>query len=286
MSRPIITLTSDFGSRDGYAGAMKGVILGICPDANIVDISHELPPHDVPHAAFVLSTACPYFPPDAVHVAVVDPGVGTERRPIVLTAPTGTFVAPDNGLLTHVLTTHGVHPTGKPNDTTDRLALSQVNLPDECAAYVLNLDRYWLKPTSKTFHGRDIFAPAAAHLASGVSPEELGEPIATLQCLDIPRPAERHGVIEGRVIHVDRFGNLVSNIRLDNQTPGSVLVKIAGRRIQGLSRSYAAAGEILAIVGSHGYLEVALRNGSAAKQLGAGVGAKMEVALSRDLTRP
>ncbi|MCH8206579.1 MAG: SAM-dependent chlorinase/fluorinase [Chloroflexi bacterium] len=281
MSAPIITLTSDFGSRDGYVAAMKGVILGICPDAIVVDVSHELPPHDVPHAAFVLGTAFPFFPSNTVHLAVVDPGVGTDRRPILLITPAGAFVAPDNGLLTYALTAHGIRIPGSadPDDGAElaESRRSEAGVPDGCAAYVLDRDRHWLKPTSDTFHGRDIFAPVAAHLATGVRPEDLGTPTPTVQCLAIPQAVERGDIIEGRIIHVDRFGNLVSNIRLAGASP--VAVGIAGTRIPGLSHSYAGGREVLALVGSHGYLEVALREGSAAKHLGAGVGARVDVTL-------
>ena len=277
MSAPIITLTSDFGSRDGYVAAMKGVILGICPDVTVVDVSHELPPHDVLHAAFVLGTALPYFQSNTVHLAVVDPGVGTDRRPILLTTPAGAFVAPDNGLLTYALIAHGVRIPGSGVDLQESVGCSEVGVPDGCSAYVLDRDRYWLKPTSSTFHGRDIFGPVAAHLAAGVRPEDLGTPTSTVQCLTIPQPVERKGIIEGRIIHVDRFGNLVSNIR--PASASLVAVTIAGTRIRGLSHSYTTDREVLAIVGSHGYLEIALREGSAAKHLGAGVGSEVEVTL-------
>jgi len=142
---------------------------------------------------------------------------------------------------------------------------------------VLNQQKYWLKPLSYTFHGRDIFAPVAAHLAAGVTPEELGEPVERVVCLDVPSPVRQGDVIQGRIIHIDRFGNLTSNVRLGGVVEKSVQVEIGGRRIQGLSRSYAGSKGMLAITGSHGYLEIAVREGSAAQQLGAKVGARVKV---------
>ena len=274
MSAPIVTLTSDFGSVDGFVAAMKGVLLGICPDATLVDVSHDIPPQDVAHAAFVLGTAAPYFPPSAVHLAVVDPGVGTDRRPVLLTTPSGAFVAPDNGLLTYVAMKHGADvPSSLEGGSA--LRCSEIEVPEGCAAYVLDREQYWLKPTSDTFHGRDIFAPVAAYLAAGVPPKDLGTPVATVQCLGIPRPVKRGSVLLGVILHVDRFGNLVSNVRLASS--GSLTVEIAGRQIQELSHSYTGERELLAIVGSHGYLEVAVREGSAAEQLGTGVGTEIVV---------
>ena len=211
---PIITLTTDFGLRDGYVAAMKGVILGIRPDAVIVDISHDVPPHDVPHAAFVVGATCRYFPPDSVHVAVVDPGVGTARLPIVLTTPHGVYVAPDNGVLTYPLTSC---MASDPPGTISRegsafLAPSHVTVPKDCASYALDRREYWRETVSNTFHGRDIFAPVAAHLSSGTPPEELGTPVGRLLCLDGLRPIQDGNVTRGHIISVDRFGNLISNI--------------------------------------------------------------------------
>ena len=275
MSAPIVAFTSDFGSIDGYLAAMKGVVLGICPDATLVDVSHDIPAQHVAHGAFVLGTAAPYFPSSTIHLAVVDPGVGTDRRPILLTTPSGAFVAPDNGLLTYVAMAHGADIPGDLDDVIEAFRCVEVEVPGGCTAYVLDRERYWLRPTSDTFHGRDIFAPVAAHLASGVPPKDLGTPVATLQSLAVPRSVERDGVVLGLIIHVDRFGNLVSNIRL--ASPGPVTVEIAGRHIRGLSHSYAGERNLLAIVGSHGYLEVALLQGNAAEHLETGVGARVEV---------
>ena len=282
MTSPIITLTSDFGSRDGFVAAMKGVILGISPDVTLADITHDVPPQDIAHASFVLGTIFPYFPTGTVHLAVVDPGVGTPRHPLLLITKAGAFIAPGNGLLTHVLMRYGslrnlVHYD--PDDPEDTfMEPMRASVPKGSTAYVLNREEYWIRPVSNTLHGRDIFAPVAAHLSMGASPNSLGDEVGTVVWLDISEPVVKDNLIRGRVIYVDRFGNLVSNIRLDNALGNSVMVDIAGKRIQGLSWSYASQAGLLAITGSHGYLEIALRKGNAAEFLGAKVGSDIHVA--------
>ncbi len=277
MSAPAITLTSDFGLRDGFAAAMRAAILGILPDASIVDISHDVPPQDVAQGAFIVGTTCPRFPEGTVHVAVVDPGVGTDRRPVLLTAGGHVYVAPDNGLLTYILAAHGavgdLQQLGREGGfgTPARLPV-----PRACSAYLLNRDAYWLAPVSPTFHGRDIFAPVAAHIASGVRPDDSGEPVDTLTYLNLLHPLREAGAIHGRVIYVDGFGNLATNL-VAREMETKVVVEIAGERISGLSDSYTAGGGLLAIAGSHGYLEIALTNGSAARRLGAAVGTGVTV---------
>ena len=284
MTPPIITLTSDFGTQDGYVAAMKGVILGILPEATLIDISHDLPAHDIPHAAFVLGTIFRYFPKETVHLAVVDPGVGTSRRALMLVTPGGRFIAPDNGLLSYALMAYGAS-TGSIASAAGETVLAssmtarEVELPTGCRAYVLDRCRYRRHPVSDTFHGRDIFAPVAAHLAAGVSAEELGTATDTVTCLDVPLPARENDVILGEIIHIDRFGNLVSNIQGNELAGRGVETEIEGVAIQGLSRSYAGGQGLLAIIGSHGYLEVALREGSAAQRLGARVGTGLKVTL-------
>ena len=289
MPSPVITLTSDFGWRDGYAAAMKAVILSLCPDAALVDITHDVPPQDISHAAFVLGTTCHYFPPGTIHVAVVDPGVGTERRPLLLITESGAYLAPDNGTLTYILLRHGasVEPSA-PNGGGENAFLSPypVRVPPGCTAYVLNRDQYWLKPVSNTFHGRDIFAPAAATLAAGISHEELGEAVDEVVCLYLLRTLVKGNVIEGRIIYIDRFGNLVSNIRQSDLPDTSVRVEVEGTAIHGVGRTYASGTGLLAIIGSHGYLEIAETQGSAAQHLGARVGTGVKVATEGRDTRP
>lgn len=255
----IITLTTDFGTADGYVGAMKGVILSLASDVTLVDISHDVPPQDVRHGAHLLATVAPYFPVGTVHVAVIDPGVGSARRGIALQTSRATFVGPDNGLFTPFV--------------RQRVACVALTNP---AAH-----RY---PVSPTFHGRDIFAPVAAHLANGLSLAELGSPVEDPLALPEPGPQRLPGGrLRAQVVYVDRFGNLVTNVRLQEWTgegvgPSRIRVVIDDMALD-VRRTYADVepGALLALVGSSGYLEVAVREGSAAERLGLGVGATVEV---------
>jgi hypothetical protein len=260
FSLPIITLTTDFGLADGYVAAMKGVILGIAPQATLVDISHQIEPQSVREAAYVLRTALPYFPPGAVHVAVVDPGVGSARRPLAARVGDSFLVGPDNGVFTY--------------------ALQSAGQPAVCVH--LDNPKYWLPQVSRTFHGRDIFSPVAAHLANGVPLEALGAPLDDPVHFEV-RPARREpdASLRGQVIHVDRFGNLVSNIPGDWLADKLWMVHIADRQIAGPSLAYAdaAPGQLLALVSSDGTLEVAVRDGSAAERLGVAAGEPIAVTL-------
>lgn len=248
-----LTFLTDFGTSDHYVAAMKGVALGRAPGLQLVDISHDVPPQDVVRAAFVLAEAAPWFPPGSVHVVVVDPGVGTARRSLVARVDGQLVVAPDNGVVS-TLWRRG----------TDR------------AAWALEAAGLGLESRSATFHGRDLFAPAGASLAAGrVQAEDCGPAITPL-LLDQPPPrVDEHGV-RGRVQTVDRFGNLVSDLR--DLPEGSSSVTIDGRPVP-FVRTYgdASEGEIVALYGSGGWLEVACVNGSAAARLSLGVGAAVEV---------
>ncbi|MBM3944619.1 MAG: SAM-dependent chlorinase/fluorinase [SAR202 cluster bacterium] len=266
----LITLTTDFGTRDGYVAAVKGVILGIFPDADIVDISHDIPPQDVAHASFVLDSAARYFPKHSIHVAVVDPGVGTDRKPLLLATPAGSFIGPDNGIFTHVLNRLRIENGGAGA------------LPGGCAAYVLDREEYRLHPVSSTFHGRDVFGPAAAHLANGVAPERLGSRADSITRLALAEPFRRGRHIEGHIVYVDTFGNLVSDIPQAMLRGGVVSVGIADRTNSGLSETYGTGSGLVALAGSHGYLEIAWRDGNAAERLGLGVGATIIVELKRE----
>ena len=270
-ARRIITLLTDFGTSDGYVVAVKGVILGINPNATLVDVTHEVRPQDVAGAAFLLAQAAPYFPDGAIYLAVVDPGVGTDRHPLLLVTPSGVFVGPDNGIFTHILG-HAAPPSGVPlGGPYDAPA------PPGVRAFRLTNPAYWRHPVSSTFHARDVFGPVAAHLSLGVRPEELGVGLSALKRLALPAPAREGNVVRGCVVHVDRFGNLITNIPVDELGEGAVAVSIAGRRIDGLSDTYAAAEGLLALIGSASLLEVAVRDGSAASLLGVGVGEVVEV---------
>ncbi len=258
--RPVITLTTDFGLQDPYVGLMKGVILRINPDAVIVDVTHGVTPQNVLQGSFLLHHSHSYFTKDAIHVAVVDPGVGTNRRAVLLETPGGRFVAPDNGLLTQVLLDGLGQPSTKGGPEP---------LPNGWRAYHLTNADYWLQPLSRTFHGRDLFSPVAAHLSKSVPPSELGDEIEGLQCLAICTPHWIGDTLRGRVVHVDRYGNLVSDIPAASlPSVDSVRVEAGGATIESLSNSYAEADGLLAIIGSFGTLEIALKNGNAARKLG------------------
>ena len=238
---------TDFGTKDHYAGVMKGVILGINPNARIVDITHEVEKYNIFEAAFKLLSYYTYFPRGTVHVAVVDPGVGGPRRPLAIDAGGYFFVGPDNGIFSPVL------------DSLDDLRVVEITN----AAYMLG-------NVSGTFHGRDIFAPTAAHLSSGADICELGDPAAEPVSLEFPEPSVSGGEITGEVLYVDSFGNLVTNIRGETVGPGST-VYVGQHRAGGVSRSYGEAGksELLAIIGSAGLLEISVNQGSAKDFLGA-----------------
>lgn len=242
---PIISLTTDFGRSDGYVGTMEGVILGICPEARLTHLSHAIPPQNIQAGAFVLYQSCSYYPPHTVHCVVVDPGVGSERRAVAVRTSQGTFVAPDNGVLSLVLNTTPVE-----------------------AAVILENPRYRLAHTSATFHGRDIFAPAAAHLAAGVPLLELGPAIENLVRLEMLSPP---GSGLARVLHVDHFGNIVLSLTAaDVPDPAKLVVTAGGRPIKPLRRTFAevAEGELLLYVGSsRNHIEIAIRNGNAAQAL-------------------
>ena len=248
----IITLITDFGHSDAYVGIMKGVILSIAPHVVIVDLCHQVPPQDVRAGAFTLYQSVPFFPPDAVHVVVVDPGVGSERSALAVRTDRGMFVAPDNGVLGFVLAATGVQE-----------AVSLTN-PD-----------YRLPAASNTFHGRDVFAPAAAHLANDVPMAHMGSPAANLVAFSVPQPevisSQR---MIGHVIHIDHFGNLVLDVTAD-QLGGQATFELAGHIIGRLSRTFANGepGELVAYVGStFHHVEIAIRNGNAAQAWGVDVG--------------
>lgn len=269
-------MTTDFGLRDPYVGVMKGVALGINPRVPIIDLTHQIRPQNVAQAAFVLGASYRFFPTGAIHVVVVDPGVGTDRMALLLVTPHGRFLAPDNGVLSHVLRDYLDDPPEQ---------AGEIDVPAGLVAYRLTNPRYWLHPVSRTFHGRDVFAPAAAHLSLGVAPDALGEPVKRLCWLPSPRPTRRGNVIRGEVINVDHFGNLVTNIPAAMLAEASAIeLKVRGRVIKGLSQTYHGDAEsvqdgLVALVGSQGYLEAAVRDGSAAHLLDAGLREPVEVRL-------
>lgn len=252
----LITLLSDFGSTSGYPAAMKGVILSLCPTAQIVDISHDVERHHVRAGAFLLWMVVPYFPERTVHCAVVDPGVGTARRPIVIESAGHFFVGPDNGLLI---------------PAAERLG--------RCSVFHIKNERYFRATVSRTFHGRDIFAPIAAHLAKGLSPQELGPQITDYIKLSFGEGVRHGRVLEGEIIYIDTFGNLITNISgelLKDIAPGSALVVEVSRKVASArcthTYSEVEQGELVVTVGSHGQVEIATNLGSAAQRLRAHTG--------------
>lgn len=256
-----ISLLTDFGLQDGYVGVMKGVIWGIAPQAQIADITHLIQPQNVLQGALALGRAAPYFPGGSVHVAVVDPGVGTARRPIVASLGKHIFVGPDNGLCT-VLAEQA------------RQAGSPVKF------FHLDQPRYWLPQVSHVFHGRDIFAPAAAHLVNGVPLEALGTPIDDPRWLQLPQPERTAQGWRGQVIVVDNFGNLSTNLSGAHLAGmEKVVVRIGGREIHGLVKTFGERqpGQLAAMLDSSGMLSICSVNGSAEAQLGLGFGAEVEI---------
>lgn len=258
----IVTLTTDFGTDDVFVGVMKGVLLGIAPDARLVDLTHAVPPQAIRLGAFLLRLSVPYFPAGSIHVAVVDPGVGTDRRPVCVETSAGVFIGPDNGVLAPAAQEAGI-----------------VRVID-----ITNED-YWLPRVGSTFHGRDIFAPVAAHVAAGVPLDAIGQPGRDLTPCELPRARRETGRPEsvlGKVIHCDRFGNLMTNVTADDLAAFSsrkLSVSIGGVEIHGLASSYTEApeGALLALLNSWGLLEVALRDGSASSQLSVSPGSPIVV---------
>jgi S-adenosylmethionine hydrolase len=262
MPDAIVTLTTDFGEDSPYVAAMKGVLLAINPAARLVDLSHQIPPQDVRHAAFFLAAAVPYFPPGVIHVVVVDPGVGSERALLYVEVQGHRLLAPDNGCWT-------------------LLAAGGVGAP---AVIRLAEPRYWRQPVSATFHGRDILAPVAGHLSLGIDPETLGPRVEEWVRLDMPSPQPGKNSWTGEVVFVDHFGNLITNIPAESlgavPHPESRLTvgKKSIRRFCWV-RTYSEAkpGTLVALISSTGMLEIAVNQGNAARRLGAAVGTPVTV---------
>jgi S-adenosylmethionine hydrolase len=272
---PIITLTTDFGTADAYVSSMKGVILGLNHEATTVDITHNIEPQNILQAAFIISTAYRYFPEGTIHVAVVDPGVGSRRKAIILKSSTTLFVAPDNGILSYIIDEHG-KTHGKAARQLSATAEPR-HLPHGLEAVAITNQEYWHHPLSSTFHGRDIFAPVAAHLSLGVELQKFGDKIHQVHAFAIPRPYKNaRGELVGRVLHVDHFGNLITNLK-NGDVPSKATVSVGRHRISNISGFYAHTRGLAAITGSSGYLEISMKNGSAAAFLKAGVGLEVIV---------
>ncbi len=263
MSNPIITLTTDYGTTDHLVGALKGVILKINPDATIVDITHNVVPYDVLDGALAISSAYKYFPSKTIHVVIVDPGVGSERRPILVSGENQFFVAPDNGVLSMVYE--------KEASLTVRHILAE---------------HYFLQPLSKTFHGRDVFAPVGAWLSKTWQTQSFGEEIQDYMRFSIPKPKSAEGQLKGIVLRVDTFGNLVTNF-VPEELPegllkdGALKIQVNGKEVTRLVDTFTEGepGAPVAIVGSSGFLEIAVNKGHAARTLGVGRGAAVMIPL-------
>jgi S-adenosylmethionine hydrolase len=257
----IVTLTTDFGLRSGFAGVMQGVIYNLAPRVQIVDITHFIPPQDIREGAYTLSRTVPFFPKETVHIYVVDPGVGTRRRPLAARLGDHFFVGPDNGLLT--------------------LLVEDAELNRQPIEFIhLNRPQFWLPKISRTFHGRDIFSPVAAHLANGVPLQELGTPFNDPVRLELSRPQQTDTGWNAHIISIDTFGNLTTDLSA-SMLPDSANAqfRLLGMEVNGVSDSYGdkQPGELVAVVDSEEFIELALVNGNAAQKLGSKVGDVVEV---------
>lgn len=256
LANPIITLTTDYGTNDHLVAVLKGVILRINPEVAIVDITHAVTPFDLLDGALAIASAYAYFPPRTIHVVVVDPGVGTERRPILVSGQNQYFIAPDNGVLSGVF-----------------------EKEQNFVVRHLTSEHYFLQPVSKTFHGRDIFAPVAAWLSKNWQPASMGEDITDFKRFALPKPKEADGTLKGVILKVDSFGNLMTNFRAEDLPAGAlekgeVKLQLNAHTVTRLVPTFASGnpGEAVAFVGSSGYLEIAVNKGSASKTLGIGRG--------------
>ena len=259
----IITLTTDFGTNDAYVGIMKGVILGINPGVQVVDLTHAIPPQDIHDAALSIHAAHPYFPEGTIHTIVVDPGVGSDRRAVVCQTDRAFFVCPDNGILTYLL--QEIQDTGG----------------QSIRAVAIQNQTYYLPEVSNTFHGRDIFAPVAAHLSLGVPATNIGPPVENLVQLPVPIPQVSGNTISGQIVKFDRFGNAITNIS-ESALAGigtTYEIRVGSTRLTRLNRAYAEAGigKPLAIIGSLAVLEIAINSGNAEVSLGLKRGDVVEI---------
>jgi S-adenosylmethionine hydrolase len=263
VTAKIVTLTTDFGLKDPYVAEMKAAILGICPKAVIVDVTHDITKFNVRMGAYVLASAAPHFPHGTVHVAVVDPGVGTRRRPIAIQTKQSYFVGPDNGILVLAASKQGI-------ESIHKLVNPQFMLPK----------------VSSTFHGRDIFAPAAAHLLNGVKPADFGPEIREAMKADFEKVTRKNGVLVGEVLHIDGFGNIITNISekevAQNRVKSEVNVELAGNKLKlKFCRAYGETKlqEPLTLIGSHGFLEISVNQGNAAEKFETKAGDKIKLLL-------
>lgn len=264
---PVITLITDFGIKDGNVGVMKGVIWGICPTAQISDLSHMIQAQNIREAAYIFARSVPYFPKDSIHIVVVDPGVGTKRRPMAAKIGDWFFVGPDNGTITGLL--QRAEQAGWQTEFVE-----------------LNRIKYWLPNVSFVFHGRDIFAPVAAHVANGVPLRELGTSFTDPLRLELPKPEKTKDGWRGEVIHIDHFGNISSNIRAEDlgeamRQKENIMVHLNGMVIKGMVDTFGErpVGELITLLGSTGNLGISVVNGNAAAGFGVKIGDEITVTI-------
>ena len=262
MAHPIITLTTDYGTSEHLVGTLKGVILNVNPDAKIVDVTHGVTPFDVLDGALAIASVYRYFPPHTIHVVIVDPGVGTERRPLLVRANAQYFLAPDNGVLSIVY-----------------------EQSEDAIVRALTAEHYFLHPVSQTFHGRDVFAPVAGWLSKTFQPASMGDEITDYKRFSLPKPKAENGVLKGVILKVDHFGNLMTNFTAGDIPEGvlksaTVQMTVNEREIKRLVANFAQGepNEPVAIIGSSGYIEIAVNKGSAARLLATGRGAAVTLA--------
>jgi len=264
---PVITLITDFGIKDGNVGVMKGVIWGICPTAQISDLSHMIQAQNIREAAYIFARSVPYFPKDSIHIVVVDPGVGTKRRPMAAKIGDWFFVGPDNGTITGLL--QRAEQAGWQTEFVE-----------------LNRIKYWLPNVSFVFHGRDIFAPVAAHVANGVPLRELGTSFTDPLRLELPKPEKTKDGWRGEVIHIDHFGNISSNIRAEDlgeamRQKENIMVHLNGIVIKGMVDTFGErpVGELITLLGSTGNLGISVVNGNAAARFSVKIGDEITVTI-------
>jgi S-adenosylmethionine hydrolase len=263
LADPIITLTTDFGTSDHLVGSMKGVILNINPAARIVDINHSVVPYDILDGALSIANAYKFFPSRTIHVVIVDPGVGTDRRPILVSGEKQFFVAPDNGVL------------------------SMIYEREACTVRHITAEHYFLNPVSPTFHGRDIFAPTAAWLSKAFQTEAFGEVITDFVRFTMPKAKSSGQTVKGVVLRVDAFGNLMTNLTAEDIPigalgGGAIKLTVSGKQVVKFAQTFASGnpGEPIAVLGSAGYVEIAVNRGSAARTLGVNRGAEVMLDLA------
>jgi S-adenosylmethionine hydrolase len=255
----LITLTTDFGTRDWFVGTMKGVIARVAPEAKVIDLTHDLPQGDIRAGAFALAASCRFLPKGTVHLAVVDPGVGSQRKAIAVQTADYLFVGPDNGLLSWALARERVQ-----------------------TVRAVQNGRYFLQPVSRTFHGRDVFAPVAAHLSRGVPLHRLGPKLEEFKRLPWPTVKRQAGEVMGEVVYIDRFGNVITNIGSETRSKAAnaaARVFQGRRRLCPLAEFYQAVspGRAVAVFGSSGFLEIAINGGNAARKLGLNIGDRIKM---------